>query len=147
MKSKEKKEEKPFWMLFENEESFADTFDPDLFDQACQDNATGKEKIVVKAGGQDFRKKKWAPQKELDLHGYTGAEAESRAESFIQAAHHERLQVVRIITGKGLHSDGPPVLPGIVEQKMYYLKEQKLIRSFFWEKKRNSSGGALIVLL
>jgi DNA-nicking Smr family endonuclease len=55
--------------------------------------------------------------------------------------------MLRIITGKGLHSPGAPVLPDVVEQKLHELKEKKLIKSFEWEKKRKSASGALLVFL
>lgn len=142
-----KKEPKPFWIEVEDEGAFTDIFDSDLFDQDCQRRAYKKDGIDVKVKGLGSSRKIGAPQKELDLHGYTGQGAEDRVGSFIQGARHERLQVLRIITGKGLHSEGPPVLPDVVEQKMYELKEKKLIRSFFWEKKQKSFSGALIVLL
>ena len=142
-----KKDEKPFWIEVEDEGTFADIFDSDLFDKDCQNRAHQQNNIDVQVKGHGSRRKIGAPQKELDLHSCTGQEAESRVKSFILAAQYEKLHVLRIITGKGLHSDGPPVLPDVVEQKMYELKEQKLIRNFFWEKKRKSFSGALIILL
>lgn len=148
MKRKMKKEERPFWLELEEEASFAETFDEELFEQECRDRAAGR-----KESGDNSRQGKQAkgsissPQKELDLHGCNGREAELRIESFIQACRHERLAMLRIITGKGLHSSGAPVLPDVAEHKLYELKEKKIITSFYWEKKYKSTSGALIVLL
>lgn len=51
----------------------------------------------------------------LDLHGDTAAEAERRVEGFLQRhAAASPGEVVEIITGKGLRSEGRPVLPGVV---------------------------------
>jgi hypothetical protein len=51
----------------------------------------------------------------LDLHGMTAAEATRAAREWI---HQHRLageSVVRLITGRGMHSVGPPVLPDAIE--------------------------------
>lgn len=48
----------------------------------------------------------------LDLHGDTADEARVRAERWLRERRREGVRVVRIVTGKGLHSAGPPVLPG-----------------------------------
>jgi len=57
------------------------------------------------------------PEDELDLHGLSAREAEVRVCQFLE--RHVRIsrgRVVHIITGKGTHSDGPPVLPGLVDR-------------------------------
>jgi DNA-nicking Smr family endonuclease len=87
------------------------------------------------------------PQKELDLHGYTGAEAEIAAEHFIQDALRKKIQTLRIIVGKGLHSQGEAVLPGIVEKKIIQLKRNNLVLSYHWEKKDKRKSGAIIVYI
>jgi hypothetical protein len=51
----------------------------------------------------------------LDLHGDTGAEACGRAERWLRERQQSGARSVRIITGKGLHSVGPPVLRGEIE--------------------------------
>jgi DNA-nicking Smr family endonuclease len=147
MKSKMKKEARPFWLEPE-EESFVEIFDEELFDQECLDRASAKKESVDNSRqGKQAKDSILLPQKELDLHGCNSREAESRIESFIQACHHERLVMMRIITGKGLHSSGAPVLPDVAEHKLYDLKEKKIIKSFYWEKKYKSTSGAIIVLL
>ena len=57
------------------------------------------------------------PEAKLDLHELSGREAEVRVCQFLE--RHVRVsrgRVVHIITGKGTHSDGPPVLPGLVDR-------------------------------
>lgn len=50
---------------------------------------------------------------EVDLHGFTGHQAERRADGFIRAWRvREPGAVVRIITGRGAGSDGAPVIQG-----------------------------------
>mgnify|MGYP001102423056 CR=1 FL=1 len=57
------------------------------------------------------------PVETIDLHGLTGAEADTRVRHFI-ATHRKSSQgrVVHVITGKGTRSDGPAVLPGVVDR-------------------------------
>lgn len=88
-----------------------------------------------------------SPQAELDLHGKTGPEAARKTASFIRKTVALRLQTVRIITGKGLHSDGPAVLPDVVESKLEELKGEQRIFAFVWEKKAKHKSGAVIVYL
>lgn len=148
MKRKMKKEERPFWLEPEEEASFAETFDQELFDQEYLARAAGRKESVDNSRQEKQAKGSiLSPQKELDLHGCFSREAELRIESFIQASRHERLAMLRIITGKGLHSSGAPVLPDVAEHKLYELKEKKIIKSFYWEKKYKSTSGAIIVLL
>jgi Smr domain-containing protein len=57
------------------------------------------------------------PVAKLDLHGMTAAQAEHRVQMFF--ARHAGVsggKVVHIVTGKGTRSEGPPVLPGVVQR-------------------------------
>jgi DNA-nicking Smr family endonuclease len=52
---------------------------------------------------------------ELDLHGLTGSEAETRLEMFLdRVAASDPDGVVRVITGRGAGSQGAPVLQPLV---------------------------------
>ncbi|MDH4320878.1 MAG: Smr/MutS family protein [Desulfobulbaceae bacterium] len=88
-----------------------------------------------------------APETELDLHGCTGVEAERLTHSFIAAARQRGVLTIRVITGKGLHSEGPAVLPEVVEQLLTELKRRQEIFSFRWERKAKQKSGAVIVYL
>jgi DNA-nicking Smr family endonuclease len=87
------------------------------------------------------------PQEELDLHGKTGAEAERKTTTFIRETASLQLRTVRIITGKGLHSDGPAVLPDVVETKLKELQAKNRIFAFAWEKGEKHKSGSVIVYL
>ena len=91
--------------------------------------------------------KDFKPTFEIDLHGYTALQAEMRAESFIHLALKQKALAVRIITGKGLHSEGQPVLPDTVEDVLKKLKKENLVKSWRWEKGQKEKSGALIVQL
>ena len=55
----------------------------------------------------------------LDLHGHTADEAEHRLEMFFdRVSRTSSGDVVRVITGRGARSAGPPVLPGVVRDAL-----------------------------
>jgi len=51
----------------------------------------------------------------LDLHGLTADEAVRRCESWLIEQSRARIRTVRVITGRGKHSAGPPVLRGEID--------------------------------
>lgn len=87
------------------------------------------------------------PQEQLDLHGCTALQAEQRTEAFVRGAVHAGLATVRIIVGKGLHSQGRAVLPDVVAEKLSQLKRRGQVLTFRWEKHKKSKSGSLIVFL
>jgi len=50
------------------------------------------------------------PQARLDLHGYSAADAEKALNAFLEGAARAGLEKVLVVTGKGVHSKGEPVL-------------------------------------
>jgi DNA-nicking Smr family endonuclease len=88
-----------------------------------------------------------APQAQLDLHGATASRAIQQAGAFIRRARADGLFTVRIIVGKGLHSESGAVLPDVVEDLLVAMKREDLILSYRWEKRLKRKSGALIVFL
>ncbi|MBM4311875.1 MAG: Smr/MutS family protein [Deltaproteobacteria bacterium] len=88
-----------------------------------------------------------APRAELDLHGCHVQEALVRVEAFIETCALQGLGAVRIIVGKGLHSQAGAVLPDAVEKKIVELKRAGRIATFSWEKKSKRASGSIIVFL
>jgi hypothetical protein len=78
----------------------------------------------------------------LDLHGYTAAEARVRAERWLQEQQSAGERLVRLITGRGMHSVGPPVLPTEVRALLQDL-EKSIVIGFATEP----GGGAFRVEL
>lgn len=78
----------------------------------------------------------------LDLHGLTAHEAVSTARAWIASRRDDGDLLVRIITGRGLHSPGPPVLPGAIEHLLTSMKASA-VRAFEAEP----GGGAYRVRL
>ncbi len=87
------------------------------------------------------------PEKELDLHGFTALGAQLRAKSFILSCKHQGFFTLRIIVGRGLHSDLGPVLPDVIQDLLKELKNQDVVVSYQWEQKKKARSGALIVYL
>lgn len=94
------------------------------------------------------RENKQKPQTELDLHGYSGQEAKKEVQYFIESSFQRGLKVVRIITGRGVHSDiGKLVLPTVTQEKLNELKRKNLVVNFKWDNYHNTKGGSVIVYL
>ncbi len=87
------------------------------------------------------------PQEMLDLHDCTAADAISKVESFVQTSRGRGLKTVKVIVGKGLHSEGAAVLPRIVPVQLGRMKHRQLVLEYRWEKDARSKSGALIVYL
>lgn len=87
------------------------------------------------------------PEKDLDLHGFTALGAQLKARSFLTACKNQGYFTVRIIVGKGLHSDLGPVLPDTIEDLLTQLKAQDIVLGFAWERKKKSRSGSVIVYL
>ena len=57
------------------------------------------------------------PAERLDLHGLSAREAEVNIRNFLKRhVRSSQGRVVHIITGKGTHSDGPAVLPQLLNR-------------------------------
>jgi hypothetical protein len=78
----------------------------------------------------------------LDLHGATADEARPRTARWLAEQQATGARTVRVITGKGLHSVGPPVLRGEIEALLGTLRGS-LVASYTTE----SGGGAFRIEL
>lgn len=87
------------------------------------------------------------PEMDLDLHGFTAIGAELKTKNFLSSCKQQGYFTVRIIVGKGLHSDFGAVLPDVIEDVVKAMKQQHIVLSYKWERKKKSSSGAMIVYL
>lgn len=87
------------------------------------------------------------PENDLDLHGFTALGAELKARSFLISCQQQGYFTVRIIVGRGLHSELGPVLPDMIEDLLAKLKARDIVLGFAWERKKKSRSGAVIVYL
>ena len=74
------------------------------------------------------------PQAVLDLHGLTLDEAETAVDDFLHSALIKNYRLVRIITGKGLGSQGGPVLRP-------WLEDFLVFGGYDWRQAKVSEGG------
>jgi len=87
------------------------------------------------------------PERKLDLHGFTAAEAVVKTEAFLRTALMNGIFTLKIIVGRGLHSPHGAVLPDVVEDYLRKLKKQGIVLWFEWDKKHKVKSGAVIVYL
>lgn len=93
---------------------------------------------------QQLKRNKYArePEAELDLHGHTAFEARSALRAFLDEATRLKLRTVRLIVGKGIHSNHGPVLPDVAK---VILHEYGF--SYVYGKVHEGGEGVLIVTL
>jgi DNA-nicking Smr family endonuclease len=87
------------------------------------------------------------PEAELDLHGFTALGAELKAKAFISTCKHQGYFSLRLIVGRGLHSDLGPVLPDVIEDLVKVLEKQNIVLSHKWDQQKKSKSGSLIVYI
>ncbi|SMC35406.1 Smr domain-containing protein [Desulfocicer vacuolatum DSM 3385] len=87
------------------------------------------------------------PQNQLDLHGFTAMEAQSRTESYLRHSWRNGFFTLRVVVGKGLHSESGAVLPHVVEDLLVRLKRDGVVLWFEWDQKVKAHSGAVIVYL
>ncbi|MDD3997946.1 MAG: Smr/MutS family protein [Sphaerochaetaceae bacterium] len=81
----------------------------------------------------------------IDLHGMTGDEAIDFLRNFLAGAASRKLRKIRIVHGKGLHSqDGRAVLRDIVYRE---LSQSKYVRAFQKTAPADGGSGAVWVVL
>ncbi|MCW7752695.1 Smr/MutS family protein [Desulfobotulus sp. H1] len=112
--------------------------EPDLPEQEILGDIQQQETVLL-----------WPPaERMLDLHGMTTAQAAVRMRSAILSARMEGIAVLRIVTGKGLHSKGGnAVLREYAEEFLSQMQRNGEIRMFRWEGRTRSKSGAVLVRL
>ena len=121
-----------------------------LSDDFSPDIETGEELLFVRTGIQQrvlrkFRRGQYAIEAELDLHGYTVAEARETVSRFL---HHMRAagkRCVRIVHGKGLSSEGK--LPVLKVKVNSWLRQKDDVLAFCSARPQDGGTGAVYVLL
>jgi len=94
---------------------------------------------------QRLRRGDYAAQEELDLHHSGAGEAESMLRDFLREARRSGLGCVRVVHGKGLHSDsGIPVLKNLVDR---VLRQRADVLAFHSAPPAQGGHGAVLVLL
>lgn len=92
-----------------------------------------------------LRRGHWKIQRQLDLHGFTVAEARPLMAEFLAGCLHDGLRCVRVIHGKGLGSkNGEPVLKRKVA---VWLARREEILAYCQARRTEGGAGAVVVLL
>lgn len=86
-------------------------------------------------------------QATLDLHGMTEEQAIEEVNMFLNTEAGKKTKTVRIITGKGLHSENGPVLRNSIELLAVQLVRKGVLLSWKWEKKVKEKSGAAIFFI
>jgi DNA-nicking Smr family endonuclease len=113
---------------------------PSLKDLAAKNEPAKDIRPTLKGYPTEIRKE----EDQLDLHGKTAAEAKREINSFILWASRKSRKLIRIITGKGIHSplEKGPVLKNVALDEVIRLKKEGKVFKYEWENK-----GALLVYL
>lgn len=119
---------------------------PTQVQSAKRDKESG-EKDIKTIQKQSQRPPK-EPQKRLDLHQHTVAEALSEVEYFIKRCRSGGLKTIEIVTGKGIHSEsGKSKLKDPVINKLDDLQRRGLITGYKWGTVTREWSGSIIVYL
>lgn len=86
----------------------------------------------------------YAAQDELDLHHATAVGAEALLRNFLRDARDRGAYCVRVIHGKGLGSEGVPVLKNLVDR---LLRQRSDVLAFHSTPAAQGGTGAVLVLL
>ena len=94
---------------------------------------------------QRLRRGQYAAQDEVDLHHSDAVQAEAMLRHFLRQSGDAGLGCVRIVHGKGLHSDsGVPVLKNLVDR---LLRQRTDVLAFHSAPSAQGGHGAVLVLL
>jgi DNA-nicking Smr family endonuclease len=91
-----------------------------------------------------LKRGEYATQDELDLHHLRAQDAEQLLKAFLNEARAGSRQCVRIIHGKGLRSEGAPVLKVLVDR---VLRHRGDVLAFASAPAAQGGAGAVLVLL
>lgn len=104
----------------------------------------GPESRPRRANHEQANHRTEEPQASLDLHGMTSREAEQALERFVLECRLRGLRKVLIVHGKGHHSQGEPVLQGVVRR---YLEKSPYTGAFGPADRSHGGRGATWVVV
>ncbi len=93
---------------------------------------------------KQLRRGEFSVQDEIDLHHLRAADAQSQLKQFLNQARREHSLCVRIVHGKGLRSEGGPVLKILVDG---LLRQRGDVLAFTSAPANQGGSGAVLVLL
>jgi DNA-nicking Smr family endonuclease len=93
---------------------------------------------------QRLKRGELSAQEELDLHGTDARTAEALLRAFLNDARRHGLGCVRVIHGKGMQSEGTPVLKNLVDRM---LRHRADVLGFHSAPPAQGGTGAVVVVL
>jgi DNA-nicking Smr family endonuclease len=96
--------------------------------------------VRLRRGEQRFERR-------IDLHGRTAAEARRELTAELRAAFADGVRCVLVVHGRGLHSEGGPVLKSGVVDWLVAAPLASLVMAFASAQPRDGGPGASYVLL
>ncbi len=105
-----------------------------------------QEEIVENPNYQQKRKRTYAIEAKIDLHGLTQDQAFEVLTRFIESCYRANKQSVLIVTGKG-NVDQPGVIKLVVPRWLEYTKLKQYVLSYSTAKYEFGGEGAIAVVL
>lgn len=96
---------------------------------------------------QALRKAQVGARETLDLHGLRAQEAEDRLGRFLRESQRSGVRRVCVVHGRGIHSDGAPVLADVVVRTLTEGMGAPLVVAFVTAPPSHGGPGALLVEL
>ena len=122
----------------------SDTLSDD-FIPPCEDFLEFMRPGVQKSYLKQIRNGKLEIQDHLDLHGYRREDARKTLLAFLDHAQQQSLKIVRVVHGKGYHSDdSQPVLKAMVNKWLQNIPD---VLAFVSAMPRDGGTGAVYILL
>lgn len=114
--------------------------------QAPEPTAPRPSQGALRSLRRRLRKGEIEPAAQLDLHGRTRAQALNDLDQFLRKSHSAKLEVVLVITGRGLHSADLGVLREMVPM-LLRRRWSKLVHEVVGAPPRLGGEGAFVVFL
>ena len=127
-----------------SEPAFADLVNAFPPENISKSKTTGKTENRHKL---PLPERSFEPESQLDLHGLRAEKAEKKTNSYLLTQKQRGRKILRIITGKGIHSTGPGVLRDVVEMVLLEAKDKGIVAEHCWEQKQKEKSGAVLVFL
>ncbi len=100
---------------------------------------------IIRAQAEERRRlRRMKPEAVIDLHGLTRDDAEASLDAFFNECRVQGLRKILIVHGKGLHSEGQPVLFSMVRS---YIERNPYAGEFGRASNEEGGSGALWVIL
>lgn len=127
-----------------SEQNIVDTLS-DEFIPECEDFLEFMRPGIQKSYLKQIRNGKIEVEDHLDLHGYRRDDARKTLLNFLDHAQQQSYKLVRIVHGKGYHSDdSQPVLKAMVNKWLQSIPE---VLAFVSATPRDGGTGAVYILL